>query len=289
MARSTSLLASVPDGYGILFNRLIVLALSIAALAVYAATYTIYNARIESTGGHAPSHNTVLTANGLSLVPSAISIACSVIHLSLLGCRLVRAHRRNGRPHEETDSRAVVHPIWLLLTDFTCFALFVAAGVVRGVKSRKRKNGKVDYGSEGTTQVDLHTCPTFDPVTGKLDYWCEPAWNQVVNLTNSGTSIMGTLAYVFVYLILFPATISLFPTTYISFAYPPHKRRLTNIDPRFPFHSGIHFTRFLYACYNLYLLHHHRCTEGTHVKYCANDKPADCHSHQTDEVKLEKL
>lgn len=287
MARSTSLLASVPDGYGILFNRLIVLALSVAALAVYAATYTLYNARIESTGGHAPSHNTVLTANGLSLVPSAISIVCSIIHLSFLGCRLVRAHRRNGRPHEETDSRAVVHPIWLLLADFTCFALFVVAAVLTGVKSTKWKNGKVDYGSEGTRQVDLHACPTFDPVTGKLDYWCEPAWNQVVNLTNSGTSIMGTLAYVFVYLLLFPPTISYLPTD-ISFPYPPYKRKLANIDPRFPSHSGIHFTRFLYACYDLYLLRRHHWG-GTHAKHCEDGKTADCHSNQTDEVKLERF
>ena len=288
MARSTSLLASVPDGYGILFNRLILLALSIAALAVYAATYSLYNARIASTGGHAPSHNTILTANGLSLVPSAISIVCSVTHLSLLGRRLVRARRRSSRPHEMTDTRAVIHPIWLLLADCTCFTLFVVAAVLTGVKATKWKNGKVDYGSEGTRQVDLHACPTFDPVTEKLDYWCEQAWNQVVNLTNSGTSIMGTLAYVFFPLILFPPTISYFPTD-ISFLYPPHKRRLANIDPRFPSHSGIHFTRFLYACYDLYLLHRHHCTGGTHPKHCADDKTADCYSHQTDEVKLERL
>ena len=202
MARSASLLASVPDGYGIIFNRLLVLALSSAALAVFAATYSIYNGRIASTGGIAPSHNSPLTANGLALVPSAISIAWSVIHLSFLARRLVRAHRRNSRPHEETDARAVVHPIWLLLSDCTCFVLFVVAAVLTGVKVTKWKTGKVEYGSEGTRQVDLHACPTFDPATGKLDYWCEQAWNQVVNLTNSGTSILGTLAYVSVHLLL---------------------------------------------------------------------------------------
>lgn len=208
MARAGSLLASVPDGYGIVFNRLIILVLSTAALAVYAATYSIYKARIASTGAFAPSQNSPLTANGLSLVPSAISIVWSVTHLSLLARRLFRSRRRNSRPHEGTDSRAVVHPIWPLLADCTCFVLFLVAAVLTGIKVSKWRNGKVDYGSEGTRQVDLHACPTFDPVTGKLDYWCEQAWNQVVNLTNSGTSIMGTLAYVSVHLIVFSPIIS---------------------------------------------------------------------------------
>lgn len=196
MARSTSLLASIPDGYGIVFNRLVLLALSIAALAVYAATYSTYNARIASTGGFAPSHNSPLTANGLSLVPSAISIIWSVTHLSLLARRLVRSHHRNNHPHEGTESRAVVHPIWPLLADCTCFALFLVAAVLTGVKVAKWKTGKVDYESQGTRQVDLQACPTFDPAIGKLDYWCGQAWNRVVGLTNSGTSILGTLAYV---------------------------------------------------------------------------------------------
>ena len=281
MARYSSLLASVPDGYGIVFNRLIILALSTATLAVYAATYSIYNARVASTGGLAPSHNSPLTANGLSLVPAAISIVWSVTHLSLLARRLVRSHRRNSSPHEGTDSRAVVHPIWPLLADCTCFVLFVVAAVLTGVKVTKWRNGKVEYGSEGTRQVDLHACPTFDPATGKLDYWCGQAWNQVVNLTNSGTSIMGTLAYVSVHLMLFSPT--------ISFLYPSYKHKLANIDPLFPSLSGIHLVRLLYACYDLYLLQRHHCTGGTHAKYCADDKTTDCHSHQAEEVKLEEV
>ena len=195
MARSASHLASVRDGYGIIFNRLILLALSTAALAVYAATYSIYNTRIASAGGFAPSHSP-LTANGLSLVPSAISIVWSVIHLSLLARRLVRSHHQNNQPHEGTDSKAVVHPIWPLLADCTCFALFLVAAVLTGVKVNRWKTGKLDYASEGIRQVDLHACPTFDPATGKLDYWCGQPWSHIVSLTNSGTSILGTLAYV---------------------------------------------------------------------------------------------
>ena len=76
--------------------------------------------------------------------------------------------------------------------------------VLTGQEASKWKAGKVPYGSEGTRQVDLGACPTFDPATGMLDYWCEQAWNDVVNLSNSGTSILGTLAYVYVYLIPYP-------------------------------------------------------------------------------------
>ncbi len=83
--------------------------------------------------------------------------------------------------------------------------------MLTGVKVTKWKNGQVDYGSEGIRQVDLGACPTFDPATGKLDYWCEQAWNRVVNLSNSGTSILGTLAYVHVYLIPFLPTVSHLP------------------------------------------------------------------------------
>ena len=83
--------------------------------------------------------------------------------------------------------------------------------MLTGVKVTKWKNGQVDYGSEGIRQVDLGACPTFDPATGKLDYWCEQAWNRVVNLSNSGTSILGTLAYVHVFLIPFLPTVSRLP------------------------------------------------------------------------------
>ena len=201
MASSVSLLASVPDGHGILFNRLVLLALSVAALAVYATTYTIYNARIASTGAFAPSPDSLLIVNGVSLIPSTISIIWSVIHLSLLAHRLLHAHRRNSRPTTAEQGtqgsgfrKAVVHPAWLLVADSHCFAFFLVAAVLTGVKVTKWRNGQVEYGSEGVRQVDLGACPTFHPTTGKLDYWCEQAWNRVVDLSNSGTSILGTLA-----------------------------------------------------------------------------------------------
>lgn len=212
MASPVSLLASVPDGHGILFNRLVLLALSIAALAVDAATYTIYNTRITSTGALTPSNDSLLIVNGVSLIPSTISIIWSVTHLFLLARRMLHAHRRNNRRITTADQqrggsdlrKTVVHPAWLLVVDSHCFAFFVVAAVLTGVKVTKWKNGQVDYGSEGIRQVDLGACPTFDPTTGKLDYWCEQAWNQVVNLSNSGTSILGTLAYVYFDLIPFP-------------------------------------------------------------------------------------
>ena len=203
MANSVSLLASVPDSHGILFNRFVLLALSVAALAVYAATYTIYNTRIASTGAFTPSPDSVLIVNGIALIPSTISIIWSVIHLSLLARRLLHAHRRNSRPITAEQSskesgyrKAVIHPAWLLIADFHCFAFFVVVAVLTGVKVTKWKNGQVEYGSEGVRQVDLGACPTFDPATGKLEYWCEQAWNRVVDLSNSGTSVLGTLAYV---------------------------------------------------------------------------------------------
>ena len=147
MASSVSLLASVPDSHGILFNRLILLALSVAALAVYAATYTIYNTRIASTGAFTPSPDSLLIVNGIALIPSTISIIWSVIHLSLLARRLLHAHRRNSRPITAEQSskesgfrKAVVHPAWLLVADSHCFAFFVVAAVLTGVKVTKWRN-----------------------------------------------------------------------------------------------------------------------------------------------------
>ena len=212
MANSVSLLCSVHDGHGILFNRLILLALSIAALAVDASTYSIYNTRIASTGALTPSDDSLLIVNGVSLIPSTISIIWSITHLSLFARRLLHVHRRNRRHLTTTDQggerwdlrKAVIHPVWLIVADCHCFALFLVMAVLTGIKVTKWKNGEVDHGSEGTKQVNLGACPTFDPATGKLDYWCEPAWNQVVNLSNSATSILGTLAYVLVELMPFP-------------------------------------------------------------------------------------
>ena len=293
MASSVSLLSSVPDGHGILFNRLILLALSIAALAVDASTYSIYGTRIASTDAHTPSNNSLLVVNGVSLIPSTISIIWSVTHLSLLARRLLHVHRQNRRHPTTADQggegwdlrKAVIHPVWLIVADCHCFALFLVMAVLTGIQVTKWKNGQVDYGSQGTRQVDLGACPTFDPATGKLDYWCEPAWNQVVNLSNSGTSILGTLAYVLFDLMPFPPYC--LPSSCIRFfSHIPY----TSVDQLtfilfFLSHSGIHLGRVLYACYDLYQLRRHRCAERTHSKHCTNDGTADCHSSQTEDAK----
>ena len=228
MATSASLLSSIPDGRGILFNRLIILALSTAALAVYAATYSIYNARVASAGALTPSLDSLLIANGVSLIPSAISIVWSVTHLSLLARRLLHAYRRSCHHLATTEQgretlglrRAVVHPAWLLVADGHCFVLFLVVTVLTGLKVTKWKTGKVDYGSEGMRQVNLGACPTLDSATGKLDYWCEQSWDQVVNLSNSGTSILGTLTYVHIYFISLPP--HYLPSTHLIF--PSHIR-----------------------------------------------------------------
>ena len=293
MASSVSLLSSVPDGHGILFNRLILLALSIAALAVDASTYSIYNTRIASTGAHTPSNDSLLVVNGVSLIPSTMSIIWSVTHLLFLARRLLHAHRRNRRHLTPADQggeggnlrKAVIHPVWLIVADCHCFALFLVMAVLTGIQVTKWKNGQVDYGSEGTRQVNLGACPTFELATGKLDYWCEPAWNQVVNLSNSGTSILGTLAYVLVELMSFPPS-CLLSSCIKRFSHIPY----TSVDQLtfilfFLSHSGIHLGRVLYACYDLYLLRRHHYVEGTHSKRCTNDGTADCHSYQTEDVK----
>ena len=212
MAKSVSLLYSVPDAHGILFVRLILLALSIAALGLYAATLSIYNSRIASTGALTPSRPYPLIMNGVSLIPSTISIIWSITHLSLLARKLLDTHRCKSRGLVTADEgreawdgrRAVVHPGWLLFADGVCWALFLVVSVLTGREATKWKTGKVGYGSDGTRQVDLGACPTVDPATGMLDYWCEQAWNEVVNLSNSGVSILGTLACVHIYLIPFP-------------------------------------------------------------------------------------
>ena len=213
MAKAESLLYSVPDAHGILFTRPILLTLSVAALAVYAATLSIYNTRIASTGALAPSHDSPLIVNGVTLIPSTISTVWSITHLFLLARRLLHAHRQNSRglatAHEGREPwdgrRPVVNPGWLLVVDGVCWVFFLVTAILTGVEANKWKAGKVDYGSEGTRQVDLGACPTFDPTTGMLDYWCEQAWNEVVSLSNSGTGLLGTLAYVHVHFCPFPS------------------------------------------------------------------------------------
>ena len=202
-----SLLYTVPDAHGILIVRLTLLVLSIAAVVVGAITLSTYDSRVASTGALTPSGHYPLVVNAVSLIPSAISIVWSITHLSLLARRLLQTHHRNQAglttPGKEREafaadrSTAVVHPGWVLATDTACWVFFLVVSVLTGIQAANWKSGQVYYGSEGTRQVDLTACPTFDQTTsGVLDYWCEQAWGEVVDLTTSSTSILGTLTYV---------------------------------------------------------------------------------------------
>lgn len=221
MSKPTSLLSNVPDAYGILLIRPILLTLSIATLVVYGLTLRIYHTRIAPTGALAPPYDSpLLTINVVTLIPSAISTIWSITHLSLLTHRLLHTYRwrsnsrglarapvddEGGREtsRDGLSSKAVVHPGWVLLADSVCWAFSLEMAVLTGEEAAKWKTGQVTvYGSEGsiTRQANLGACPTLDPATGRIDYWCESAWNDVVSLSGSGTSILGTLAYVFVVL-----------------------------------------------------------------------------------------
>jgi len=230
MSKPASLLSSVPDAYGILLIRPILLTLSIAALVVYGVTLRIYHTSIAPTSALAPPHDSpLLTINVVILIPSAISTIWSITHLSLLAHRLLHTYRwrsnsRGLAPAADDDeggreasrdgasSKAVVHPGWVLLADSVCWAFFLVMAVLTGQEVAKWKKGQVTvYGSEGSTtrQANLGACPTLDSATGRIDYWCESPWNDVVSLSSSGNGILGTLAYVFVVLASIRLSISL--------------------------------------------------------------------------------
>ena len=211
MARTAYLLSTIPDAYGILFNRVIMIILSVAAIIVYALTLSIYNARIAPIGAFAPSRSSVLAVNWISLIPSIISTVLSLTHLSLLTRRFLQAHRRYARGLASTDEaretwserKRVIHPGWLSVADGVCWAFFLAMAVLTGWHSGRWKSGLVRYGAGGATrQVNLNACPTFDSATGKIDYWCEPAWDDVVGMTSSSTGIVGTLTYVIFFVLI---------------------------------------------------------------------------------------
>ena len=141
MAQPAPLLSTVHDAYGILFNRPILLVLSLAAIGVYASTLSIYETRVASTGALAPPRGSALVVNWVALIPSIISSVFSITHLSLLTRVLIRAHRRKSRGLASADEviqpwerrRQVIHPGWLLMADGVCWAFFLTVAVLTGV------------------------------------------------------------------------------------------------------------------------------------------------------------
>jgi hypothetical protein len=204
MANLSYLFHSPPRASGILVCRLIILALSTTAFALFATTLNIYNTRITPTDSLAPLNDHLLITNAVPIIPLTISIVWSIIQLTLLARRILRTYRRNSgglaTVSEEEEARdgkrALVHPGWEVGVDCVCGVLLVVMTVLTGAEVAKWKTGKLDDGSGGTRQVDLGACPSFDLATGMLDYWCEHAWKRLVNLTNDGMDIMGPTAYV---------------------------------------------------------------------------------------------
>ncbi len=203
MAKHRSLLAAVPASYAILIIRTILLILSIAGIIVYAISISVYNDHVAPIGALAPPRgsSSILAINIVSVVATVVSTIWSFIHLGFLAQRVLETHsrgsRRNSNGGEEWSSsgKPVIHPRWVLLADTICWTWFIAMAVLTGTEASRWQDGKVEaFGSPGTRQVNLKACPTFDPLSGKIDYWCLSEWNKFVNLSQSGTSILGTLA-----------------------------------------------------------------------------------------------
>lgn len=202
MAKTPSRRCSDPDAYGVIPVRTGILILDIAAIAIYAVSISTYNNRVF--GPHVPSGKYYpLVVNAVSLVPSCISALWSIIHLSLLGRGICCLRRQRGPADSgngaQNSRRAAVNPAWVLVVDIGCFIFFLVVTVLTSIRASNWKSGKVPYEVQGTgviTQVDLNSCPSIDEPSGTLAYWCEPAWNKVVDLTSAGTAILGTLTYV---------------------------------------------------------------------------------------------
>jgi hypothetical protein len=197
---------STPGTHAVIFSRVVIFALSTTALALFATTLHIYNTQVAPAGTQPRLNDSLLITNAVPFIPLAFSIAWSVTQLALLARRVRRAHRRNRRGLGAADAekeardrgRPLVHPGWDVGIDCLCGVLLVVAAALTGVEVGKWRIGELDDGSGGTVHVNLKTCPSFDPTTGVLDYWCGDAWNQLVNLTFDGMNIMGPLAYVLV-------------------------------------------------------------------------------------------
>ena len=203
MSKSPSLFASVPTSYAILVVRTILLILSIAGTIVYAISISVYNNHIAPVGALAPPRGSsgILAINIVSVVATVISTIWSFIHLGFLAQRLRETHSRgrrrnsNGGLEWSSTGKPVIHPRWVLLADTICWTWFIAMAVLTGTEVSRWQDGKVKaYGFPGTRQVNLKACPTFDSVSGNMDYWCLSDWNKFVDLSSSGTSILGTLA-----------------------------------------------------------------------------------------------
>jgi hypothetical protein len=203
MSKPTSLLGSVPASYAILFVRTILLILSIAGIIVYAISISVYNNHVAPVGALAPPRgsSSILAINIVTVVATVLSTIWSFVHLGFLARRLRETHsrgrRRNSNGGEEWSSsgKPVIHPRWVVLADTICWAWFIAMAVLTGTEASRWQDGTVEaYGSPGTRHVNLKACPTLDPLSGKIDYWCLSEWTKFVNLSQSGTSILGTLA-----------------------------------------------------------------------------------------------
>lgn len=213
-----NLFRPIAEAYGILFVRTILFILAIATVVIEAVTISIYNKRVASSPGilappSSSSHHYPLVINAVSLIPSLFSVIWSLAYLIIITRRLIQTHHRRREDSSSSSSAAneacnggrrrsntvaVLHPGLVISLDTISWIFFLVMAVLTGTQASNWKSGQVPTGSEGaTTQVILSACPTFDQSTGVLNYWCDsPSWGEVVELTTSATSLLGTLTYV---------------------------------------------------------------------------------------------
>ena len=216
MQNLSHLLLSAPRGHQILFSRIVILGLSAAGLGLFATSLSIYNTSIAGRDSVAPVNEGIRIVTALSITATTISILWSIFHLALLARRMLHAYRRHSRglatagggDEAWDEQRPLVHPGWEIVIDLLCWALLLVATVLVGTEWNRWKRGNLSNGLRGTNQVDLAACPTFDPATGMLNYWCGHAWNSLLFSMFNGQNVMAPTAYVHLLSILNQAHVS---------------------------------------------------------------------------------
>jgi hypothetical protein len=174
-----------PNHFHTSLLRGLAITFSSISLALFATTLSIYSNQIAPFDGLAPLNDTLFNINAVPIVPLTLSIIwCSTILLAFA----FRTHKRNatdyssGPPIPESQlKRPLVSPKLESAIDSVLWVFMVITLGFTAAEVANWRRGDMQ-GFVGVGKVRLSDCPSINPRTGTLEWYCTTAWKRLIAL-----------------------------------------------------------------------------------------------------------
>jgi hypothetical protein len=186
MANLNFFLKFFPNQLHTTLLRGVAITFSTISLALFATTLSIYNNQIAPIDGLAPLNDALLTVNAVPIVPLTLSIIWCIT-LFLAFC--FQAHTQNATDcsadgttiPESQFKKPLVSPKLEAAIDSVLWVFMVVTLGFAAAEVANWRRGDMQ-GFVGVGMVRLSGCPSVNPTTRTLEWYCTTAWRRLSGL-----------------------------------------------------------------------------------------------------------